>query len=90
MSASPGQASRSLLHSPDFLKLWTGQTVSAFGTQVTLLAVPILAAVGLRVSPLEFGLLSTIEFLPFVLLSRVSRRRSSPSRFSGCSGTSTR
>lgn len=69
MSASPGQASRSLLHSPDFLKLWTGQTVSAFGTQVTLLAVPILAAVALRVSPFEFGLLTTIEFLPFVLLS---------------------
>ena len=69
MSASPGQASRSLLHHLDFLRLWTGQTVSAFGTQVTLLAVPILAAVALRVSPFEFGLLTTIEFLPFVLLS---------------------
>ena len=69
MSASPGQAPRSLLRDADFLKLWVGQSVSAFGTQVTLLAVPILAALALRVSPLEFGLLSTIEFLPFVLLS---------------------
>ena len=69
MSASPGQAPRSLLRDADFLKLWIGQSVSAFGTQVTLLAVPILAALALRVSPLEFGLLSTIEFLPFVLLS---------------------
>jgi MFS family permease len=69
VSASPGQAPRSLLRDADFLKLWIGQSVSAFGTQVTLLAVPILAALALRVSPLEFGLLSTIEFLPFVLLS---------------------
>jgi MFS family permease len=59
----------SLLRDPDFLKLWTGQTISAFGTQVTLLAVPILAALALKVSPLEFGLLTTIEFLPVVLLS---------------------
>jgi MFS family permease len=59
----------SLLRDPDFLKLWTGQTISGFGTQVTILAVPILAALALRVSPLEFGLLTTIEFLPVVLLS---------------------
>ena len=69
MSASPGPESRSLLRDSDFLKLWIGQSVSALGTQVTLLAVPIVAALALRVSPLEFGLLSTIEFLPFVLLS---------------------
>jgi MFS family permease len=69
VSASPGPASRSLLRTPDFLKLWAGQTVSAFGTQVTMLAVPILAALTLSVSPLEFGLLTTIEFLPMVALS---------------------
>ena len=60
---------RGLLRNADFLKLWTGQTISVLGTQVTLLAVPILAAVTLQVSPFEFGLLTTIEFLPFVLLS---------------------
>jgi MFS family permease len=59
----------SLLRDPDFLKLWTGQTISAFGTQVTILAVPILAAVALKVSPFEFGLLATTEFLPVVVLS---------------------
>jgi MFS family permease len=66
---SPSQATRSLLRDPDFLKLWTGQTVSVFGTQITILAVPILAAVALKVSPFEFGLLATIEFLPVVILS---------------------
>jgi MFS family permease len=69
VSASPGQTPRSLLRDPDFLKLWTGQTVSAFGTQITILAVPILAALALKVSPFEFGLLATFEFLPVVVLS---------------------
>jgi MFS family permease len=69
VSASAGQAPRSLLRDPDFLKLWTGQSISSFGTQITILAVPILAAVALKVSPFEFGLLATIEFLPVVILS---------------------
>jgi MFS family permease len=62
-------STRSLLRHPDFLKLWTGQTVSVFGTAITQLALPIIAATTLRVSPFEFGLLTTIEFLPFILLS---------------------
>jgi MFS family permease len=59
----------SLFRDPDFVKLWTGQTISAFGTQVTILAAPILAAMTLKVSPFEFGLLATFEFLPVVVLS---------------------
>ncbi|HEX5148458.1 MAG TPA: MFS transporter [Candidatus Limnocylindrales bacterium] len=62
-------AGRSLLRHPDFLKLWTAETVSVFGTQVTLLALPIVAASILNVTPFEFGLLATIEFLPFIFLS---------------------
>ena len=69
MSASAGGPSRRLLRKPDFLKLWAAQTVSVFGTQITNLAVPIVAALALRVSPLEFGLLTTIESIPFVILS---------------------
>ena len=68
MSANPGRAPQSLLRNPDFLKLWTGQTVSVFGSQITNLAVPIVAALTLRVSPFQFGLLATFEFLPFVLV----------------------
>jgi MFS family permease len=67
--AIPGETRLSLLRDTDFLKLWTGQSVSAFGTQVTILAVPILAALTLMVSPFQFGLLATIEFLPVVVLS---------------------
>jgi MFS family permease len=63
------QASGSLLRHPDFVKLWSAETISQFGTQVTLLALPIIAATTLNVTPFEFGLLGTIEFLPFILLS---------------------
>lgn len=72
MSADPGQTSQtpgSLLRDPDFVKLWTGQTISGFGTQVTILAVPVLAALTLKVSPFEFGLLGTFEFLPVAILA---------------------
>ena len=38
------QPSGSLWHHSDFLKLWTGQSISEFGTQVSNLAIPWLAA----------------------------------------------
>jgi MFS family permease len=60
---------RSLLHHPDFVKLWTAETISVFGSAVTQLALPLIAATVLNVSAFEFGLLTTIEFLPFILLS---------------------
>ena len=54
------------------MKLWTAETISVFGTAthpITLLALPLIAATTLNVTPFEFGLLSAIEFLPFILLS---------------------
>ena len=53
----------------DFLKLWTGQSISEFGSQISALAIPWLAAVGLHASPLEFSLLGVLGFLPFILLA---------------------
>ena len=53
----------------DFLKLWTGQTISEFGSQISALAIPWLAAVGLHASPLQFALLGFVEFLPFILFA---------------------
>ncbi len=61
--------SRSLLRHPDFLKLWTAETISVFGSAITQLALPLIAATTLSVTPFEFGLLTTIEFLPFILFS---------------------
>jgi MFS family permease len=53
----------------DFLKLWSGQSISELGSQVSQLAIPWLAAVGLHASPLEFSLLGVLGFLPFILFA---------------------
>jgi MFS family permease len=54
---------------PDFLKLWTGQTISEFGSQISGLAVPLLAAISLHASPFEFSLLGVLGFMPFILFA---------------------
>src|SRR3954463_8550388 len=72
MTATPTATNRSrlgLLSHPEFLKLWTAETISQFGTQVSGLAIPLIAAVLLDVTPFEFGMIATIEFLPFILVS---------------------
>jgi MFS family permease len=53
----------------DFLKLWTGQSISELGSQVSILAIPWLAAFGLDASPIEFSLLGVLGFLPFILFA---------------------
>jgi MFS family permease len=53
----------------DFLKLWTAQSISELGSQVSVLAIPWLAAVGLHVNPIEFSLLQVLSFLPFILFA---------------------
>jgi MFS family permease len=54
---------------PDFVKLWSAETVSQFGTQFTLLALPLAAIDVLHASAFEVAALTTVEFLPFVLVS---------------------
>jgi MFS family permease len=53
----------------DFLKLWTGQSISELGTQVSQLAIPIVAAVALHASPIVFSLIAVFGFLPFILFA---------------------
>ena len=53
----------------DFLKLWSAETISQLGTQVTALALPLVAIVTLEVSAFEVALLSVIELAPFILVS---------------------
>ena len=67
VSAAPGN--RNLFRHPDFMKLWSAATVSLFGTQVYQIAIPVIAVLILRASPGEVGLLTTIEFLPFILFT---------------------
>jgi MFS family permease len=53
----------------EFLKLWAGQTISVFGDQVTLLALPLAAVLTLDASPFQMGLLATLGWLPHLLFS---------------------
>jgi MFS family permease len=59
----------SLLRHPDFLKLWSADSISKAGTQVSVLAIPLVAVLILGASAFEVALLGTIEFLPFILFT---------------------
>jgi MFS family permease len=69
MTAPQAKAGGGLLRHPNFLKLWTAETVSVFGSQISALAIPVVAVLLLHVSPIEVALLGTIEFLPFILFT---------------------
>lgn len=66
----------------DFMKLWTGQTISEFGTPVSQIAIPWIAIKNLNESAFVVASLTTVQFLPFLLFTlpagvwvdRVSRR----------------
>jgi MFS family permease len=60
---------RSLWRHRDFVKLWSAQTASQFGDEVTQLALPLVAIITLGATPLEIGFLGTFQFLPFILLT---------------------
>jgi MFS family permease len=57
-----------LISQPGFRRLWFGQTVSAFGSQVTILALPLTAVLVLHASTFQVGLLTTAGFAPFLLI----------------------
>jgi len=54
---------------PDFLKLWSAETISQFGSQISGLALPLVAILVLDASAFEVAALGTVEFLPFILFT---------------------
>src|SRR4051812_31566809 len=54
---------------PDFMKMWTGQTISQFGSSISELALPIIAVRLLDASAFAVAALGTVEFLPFLLFT---------------------
>ncbi|MFN8492243.1 MAG: MFS transporter [Caldilineaceae bacterium] len=56
-----------LAHNGDFLKLWSAQTISAIGSKVTFLALPLTAALVLHATPGEMGYLAAAGSLPALL-----------------------
>lgn len=67
---------------PDFLKLWAGQTISTFGSQITALALPLTAVLTLQATPAQMGMLRATHsasavmagLFAGVLADRVRRR----------------
>lgn len=65
MSSPPAPT---LWRHPDFLTLWAGQAVSQIGSQVSFLALPLVAALALDASPLEMGLLTAAGAMPALIV----------------------
>ncbi|MEU8378336.1 MFS transporter [Streptosporangium sp. NPDC048865] len=55
-----------LWRNQDFLRLWTGQTLSQFGSQISYVAIPLIAVVTLGASATEMGVLGALIRLPML------------------------
>lgn len=56
-----------LLRQANFRNLWLAESVSAVGTQVSLLALPLTAVLALDAAPAQMGFLTAAGTLPFLL-----------------------
>jgi MFS family permease len=57
-----------VLRDPDFGKLWLATTISQLGTQITVIAWPLVAILLLHAGPAELGILTAAETIPFLLI----------------------
>src|SRR5918992_3014010 len=72
-----------LLRLADFRRFWAGQTISLFGDQISLLALPLVAVLVLDAGAADMGYLGAAALAPHLLFSlpagvwldRVARRR---------------
>ena len=53
----------------DFLKLWSAETISAFGSTIDDIAFPLVAILVLDASAFEVAAMGTVLFMPFVLFT---------------------
>ena len=65
----PALASNDLLRDATYRRLWASILISSFGGQITMLALPLTAAILLHATPSQMGILTAMELAPFVLLS---------------------
>lgn len=67
-----GRRPAGLWHQPDFMKLWIGQAISAFGSHITWQALPLTAMLILAASPTELGLVVAAGTAPVILFGLVA------------------
>ncbi len=58
-----------LLRDPVYRRLWISILISSLGGQITMLAVPLTAAVLLDATPTQMGWLTAMETVPFALFA---------------------
>ncbi|MFF2079062.1 MFS transporter [Kitasatospora sp. NPDC058162] len=63
---------RALLQSPDFRRLWAGDSAARLGYQIAQFALPLMAVTLLHVSATKVGLVSASQFVPVIALSLVA------------------
>ena len=54
---------------PHFMRFWCSDTISLFGSQITLVALPLSAALLLNARPAQMGLLVALETIPSLLFA---------------------
>src|SRR3954469_10263837 len=60
-------SAETLWQNRDFLKLWVGESISLVGSQITILALPLVAVLLLDAGPLQMGALGAAQYAPFLL-----------------------
>ncbi len=63
--------SQTVFRLPGFLAFWTAQTVSLFGSTITILALQVLVVLTLKGTATDVGLLNAARWLPYLLLGLV-------------------
>lgn len=70
-SSDNGRAARpgaSLRRNHDFLKLWAGQSISMLGSQVTPIALPLIASILFHATPGQMAFLLAMQYAPYTLV----------------------
>jgi MFS family permease len=64
-----GRGPRLLRENRDFRRYWIGQSISLFGDQITMLALPLVAVLVLHAGPAQMGYLTAANLAPFLVFS---------------------
>lgn len=68
-SSGAAERRRSVLfRHADFMKLWTGETVSLFGTRMGDVAISFAAVIALKATPFQMGILAAARIVPTLVL----------------------